>query len=295
MRMRKFEFSSPSSVAEALKLLAQNGSRAKVIAGGTDLVVQMKNKLAAPKKIINLMGISDLTGIQKKGRGLRIGALVKHAALEGSPLLKEGWGILAEAAHKLGSPQIRNLGTVGGNLVNASPAADTAGPLLVLGAEAILASKKKERRVPLHSFFRGPGKTVLGKGEIVKEILIPPVPAGSVWAYLKLGRRKSLDLALTSVAVLLTLDPKTKICRRARVALGAVAPIPLRAKDTEKFLEGKTLDDDVIREAGERAQKECRPISDVRASAEYRKEMVKVLVGRAIKKSLGFPIPPTGI
>ena len=128
MRMRKFEFSSPSSMAEALKLLAQNGSRAKVIAGGTDLVVQMKNKLAAPKKVINLMGIPDLTGIKKKGRGLRIGALVKHAALEGSPLLKEGWGILAEAAHKLGSPQIRNLGTVGGNLANASPAADTAGP-----------------------------------------------------------------------------------------------------------------------------------------------------------------------
>jgi carbon-monoxide dehydrogenase medium subunit len=295
MRMRKFEFSSPSSMAEALKLLAQNGSPAKVIAGGTDLVVQMKNKLAAPKKVINLMGIPDLTGIKKKGRGLRIGALVKHAALEGSPLLKEGWGILAEAAHKLGSPQIRNLGTVGGNLANASPAADTACPLLVLEAEAVLASKKKERRVPLHSFFRGPGKTVLGKGEIVKEILIPPVPAGSVWAYLKLGRRKSLDLALTSVAVLLTLDPKTKICHRARVALGAVAPTPLRAKDTERFLEGKTLDDDVIREAGERAQKECRPISDVRASAEYRKEMVKVLVGRAIKKSLGIPIPPTGI
>jgi len=293
--MRKFEFYSPSSLSEALKLLAQNGRGTKVVAGGTDLVVQMKSKLATPQKVVSLLEIPDLQGIKKRGKGLRIGALVKHAALESSSLLRDGWAILAEAAHKVGSPQIRNLGTVGGNLCNASPAADTAPPLLVLEAEAILTSKKKERRVPLPSFFKGPGKTVLAKDEILKEILIPPVPAGSVWAYLKLGRRKSMDLALASAAVLLTVDPKTKVCRRARIALGAVGPTPLRAKDTEKFLEGKILDERVIQEAAERAQGECRPISDVRATAEYRKEMVKVLVGRAIKKSLGIPIPPTGI
>jgi carbon-monoxide dehydrogenase medium subunit len=295
MRMRKFEFSSPSSLSEGLKLLAQYGGRAKVIAGGTDLLVQMKSKLAVPQQVISLLRIPELRGMGKKGRKLRIGALVKHAALENSPHLQDGWGILAAAAHKIGSPQIRNLGTVGGNLCNASPAADTAPPLLVLGAEVVLSGKKRERRVPLDSFFTGAGKTTLAQDEILREILIPPVPAGSVWAYLKLGRRKSMDLALASAAVLLTLDPKTKICRRARVALGAVASTPVRAKETEKFLEGKTLDDVVIREAGEKAQKECRPISDIRASAEYRKEMVKVLVSRAIKKSLGLPIPPTGI
>jgi carbon-monoxide dehydrogenase medium subunit len=147
----------------------------------------------------------------------------------------------------------------------------------------------------LDSFFIGPGKTVLAKDEILKEILIPQVSAGSLWAYLKLGRRKSMDLALSSVAALLTIDSRKKTCLRARLALGAVAPTPLRAKETEKFLEGKMLDEEVIREAGERAQKECRPISDVRASAEYRKEIVKVLVERAIKQSLGIPIPPTGI
>ena len=159
----------------------------------------------------------------------------------------------------------------------------------------VLSSKRRERRVPLDSFFTGPGQTILAKDEILKEILIPRVPAGSVWAYLKLGRRKSMDLALASVAVLLTLDSRKKICLRARLALGAVSPTPLRAKETEKFLEGKVLDEEVIREAGERAQKECQPISDVRASAEYRKEIVKVLVERAIKKSMGNPIPPTGI
>ena len=295
MRMRKFEFSSPSSLADGLKSLARKGSEVKVIAGGTDLVVQMKNKLVAPKRVISLLKIPELAGIKKRGKGLRIGALVKHATLENSPALGDGWEILASAARKIGSPQIRNLGTVGGNLCNASPAADTALPLLVLEAEVVLSSKRRERRAPLDSFFTGPGQTILAKDEILKEILIPRVPAGSVWAHLKLGRRKSMDLALASVAVLLTLDSRKKICLRARLALGAVSPTPLRAKETEKFMEGKVLDEEVIREAGERAQKECRPISYVRASAEYRKEIVKVLVERAIKKSMGKPIPPTGI
>ncbi len=259
------------------------------------MVVQMKNKLVAPKQVISLLKIPELSGIKKRGKGLRIGALVKHVTLENARLLQDGWGILASAAHKVGSPQIRNLGTVGGNLCNASPAADTALPLLVLEADVVLSSKRRERRVPLDSFFTGPRQTILAKDEILKEILIPQAPAGSVWAYLKLGRRKSMDLALTSVAVLLTLDSRKKICLRARLALGAVSPTPLRAKETEKFLEAKVLDEEVIREAGERAQKECRPISDMRASAEYRKEIVKVLVERAIKKSLGISIPPTGI
>jgi len=234
-------------------------------------------------------------GMNRNGRGLRIGALVKHAALENSPLLRDGWGILASAAHKVGSPQVRHLGTLGGNLCNASPAADTAPALLVLEAEATLVRQEGERHIPLECFFTGPGLTALKEDEIFKEIFIPEGPANSSWVYLKLGRRKSLDLALTCVAVLLTLDPGTGTCRRARVALGAVSPTPMRARKTEEFLEGRRLEESVIREAGKIAQQECRPISDIRASAEYRKEMVMVLVERAIKKSLDIPIPPTGI
>ncbi len=295
MRMRKFEFSSPSCLADGLKLLAQKGFEGKVIAGGTDLVVQMKDKSVVPKQVISLLKIPELAGIKKRGKGLRIGALVKHAALENAPALKDGWEILAVAAHKIGSPQVRNVATVGGNLCNASPAADLALPLLVLETEVVLCSKRRERQVPLDSFFAGPGKTVMARDEILKEVLIAPVPAGSIWAFLKLGRRKSMDLSIASVAVLLTLEPRRKICLRARLALGAVFPTPLRAKETEKFLEGKVLDEEVIRAAGERAQKECRPISDIRASAEYRKQIVRVLVERAIKKSLGISTPPTGI
>ncbi len=295
MRLRKFEFSSPSSLAEALELLLKHGARAKLIAGGTDLLVQMKAKSTTPALVISLLKIPKLSEIGPEGKGCKIGALAKHAQIGDAPILQERWGVLASAARKVGSPQIRNWGTIGGNLCNASPAADTAPPLLVLEAEVILVGPRGERRLPLESFFIGPGLTALAQDEILKEILIPEAPGPSGWAYLKLGRRKSLDLALTSVAVWLTADPRTKVCHRARMALGAVAPTPMRAKETEKFLEGKILDERVILEAGEKAGMECGPISDIRASAEYRRETVKILVQRAIKKSLGEAIPPTGI
>jgi carbon-monoxide dehydrogenase medium subunit len=293
--MRTFELSSPASLAEAFELLERHGDRGKLIAGGTDLLVQMKSKIVMPEFVISLLKIPELSYIGQNGKGCKIGSLAKHAQIGISPVLQERWGLLASAAQKVGSPQIRNWGTIGGNISNASPAADTAPPLLTLEAEVTLVGKRGERRLPMESFFIGPGLTALTPGEILKEILIPEPPAQSTWAYLKLGRRKSLDLALASAAVLLTVDPQTKICRRARIALGAVAPTSMRAKETEKFLEGKTLDEKTVQEAGEKAREECRPISDIRASAEYRRDAVKVLVERAIKKSLGIPIPPTGI
>lgn len=290
MRMRKFEFLSPTSLAETVALLEQHKADAKLIGGGTDLIVQMKQKLITPTLIINLLEVPELKGIEKNNNVLRIGSVVKHAVLESSPLLRGGWEILASAAHKVGSPQIRSLGTIGGNLCNASPSADTAPTLLVLEAEVKLISPRGEQRLPIESFFIGPGLSVLEKDEVMKEIIIPKAPPNSSSAYLKLGRRKSVDLALVSAAVVLTLNPKTGICERGRVALGSVSPTPIRAKQTEKILEGKKLDESVIREAGERAQKECRPISDIRASVEYRKEMVKVLVERAIKQCLDLSV-----
>ncbi len=295
MRLRKFEFFSPSSLAEALELLDKHGVRAKLIAGGTDLLVQMKAKLTTPSFVISLLRIPNLSEIGQDGTGCKIGALAKHAQIGDAPILQERWGVLASAARKVGSPQVRNWGTIGGNLCNASPAADTAPPLLILDAEVTLVGPRGERRLPLESFFIGPGLTALAQDEILQEILIPGIPGPSRWAYLKLGRRKSLDLALASVAVWLTADPHTNVCQRARISLGAVAPTPMRAKETEKFLEGRTLDERVILEAGEKACMECRPISDIRASAEYRREMVKILFPRAIKKALGEAIPPTGI
>ncbi len=266
-----------------------------MIAGGTDLLVQMKQRLVLPQKLINLLNLSGLRRIEIDGESLRIGALARHADLESSALLKDGWKLLALAAHKIGSPQIRHLGTLGGNLCNASPSADTASPLLVLEAKVCLTSRRGERRLPLESFFIGPGQTVLGDDEMLKEIIIPKPPANSSFSYLKLGRRKSMDLALVSAAVLLTVDRKREKFEEVRIALGSVSPTPIRIRETERVLEGKPIDEHMIHHAAERAQNECQPISDIRASAEYRREMIKVLVERAIKECLGLPIHLTGI
>lgn len=295
MRLKKFEFYNPSSLPEALFLLKRFEGQGKLIAGGTDLLVQMKNHLLAPGKIINLLNVPELKGIEEKGGELRLGALVTHDQLGKSASLRNEREILSEAAWKVGSPQIRQRGTLGGNLCNASPSADTAPALLALGAEITLAGPEGERRLPLESFFLGPGSTALRTDELLKEVFIPPTPPNTRGTYLKLGRRKSLDLALVSVAVLLTLSEDGGICRRARVALGGVAPTPLRAKDTEQVLEGANLDEIKIREAAKSASGECRPITDLRASTEYRQEMVRVLTKRAIQKCLGLAIPPTGI
>ncbi len=286
MHLNKFEYLSPTSLPEILELLERYGTRAKVVAGGTDLIVQMKEKRIAPEVIIDLLGVPELQRMERSDAGIRIGATVKLSALESSPVLHGEWNILTSAAHRIGSPQVRNRGTIGGNLCSASPAADTAPPLLVMEATVTLAGKNGERKAPLESFFTGPGLTVLRSDEILKEIAIPATPQHSFGAYLKLGRRKSMDLALVSVTVLLTLNRDKGTCERARIALGSVAPTPVRAKETEKMLEGKKPDENLIQEAAQCAEKECRPISDVRSTATYRKEMIKVLVRRAILQAL---------
>ncbi len=287
--MRDFAFSSPSSLAEAIDLLTEYGARAKLIAGGTDLLVQMKNGLITPERVISLSNVRELSVIERGEGQLRIGALVRHATLEHTSFVSENAEILTDAARKVGSPQIRNLGTVGGNVCNASPAADTAPALLVLESDVVLVSQRGERRISLESFFTGGGSTALEHDELLKEILIPEVPLGSVWAYIKHGIRKCMTLSIAATAVLLTID-SNRICQRARVALGAVASKPMRAREAEQYLEGRFICEEVIWEAADRAQKECHPISDVRASANYRKKMVRILVSRAIKKSLGLPI-----
>lgn len=278
MHLNKFEYLSPTSLPEVLKLLERYGTRVKLVAGGTDLIVQMKEKRIAPDVMINLLGVPELQRIERSDVGIRIGATVKLSALESSPALQGGWKMLASAAHGIGSPQVRNRGTIGGNLCNASPAADTAPSLLVMEATVTLAGRKGERKIPLESFFAGPGLTVLRSDEVLKEIALPVTPQHSFGAYLKLGRRKSMDLALVSVVVLLTLNRDKGTCERARIALGSVAPTPVRARETEKALEGKKPDENLIQEAAQCAEKECHPISDVRSTATYRMREKDVLI-----------------
>ncbi len=295
MRLRRFEFLNPSSLPEIFELLDRYGREVRLIAGGTDLLVQMKQGLIHPQRLINLLRLSELKRIEEQEHCLRIGALARHVDLETSPLLARQWNLLAVAAHKIGSPQIRHLGTLGGNLCNASPSADTAPPLLVYEAEVCLINQRGERRIPLEAFFKEPGKTDLREGELLKEIILSKPPEGSLFSYLKLGRRKSMDLALVSVAVLFTHDRERRTFRHMRIALGSVAPTPIRSRRAEKRLEGSLIEEEAIAEAADIASRECHPIDDLRSSAEYRREMVKVLVKRAIQHSLGLPIPPTGI
>jgi CO/xanthine dehydrogenase FAD-binding subunit len=282
----RFEYLAVSSVAEACSLLSQHGKAAKVIAGGTDLLVKMKERELAPQYLVGLKGIKDLDYIKyDQGDGLKIGALTSNDSIAGSAVIRERFGLLSEAAAKIGTPQIRNMGTIGGNLGNAAPSADTAPPLITLGAKVKLVSSKGERTVPLEEFFTGPGETALQTNELLTEIQVPEPMPGARGVYLKLFPRGAVDIAAVGVAVLLILG-KDGACNDARIALGAVAPTPVRAKRAEAVIKGRHVKSELIQKAAETAAEEARPISDVRCSADYRREMVKVLTRRALVQCL---------
>jgi len=283
-RLPRFEYHAPASLPEALELLSRWGEKAKVFAGGTDLLVSMKKREVLPNHLINLKGISELKGVSDEKEGLKIGALVTLWEIERSKTVKEKYSILWEAVSVMASPQVRTLGTIGGNLSSAVPSADTAPPLIALGASVSLKGIHGERRVRVEDFFRGPGESVLKPDEILTQILIPKPSDGSGGTYLKMMRRNALDLALVGVAVSLRLDSERKVCKEARIVLGAVAPTPIRAPKAEEILIGKEMNEALAKEAGRMASEEARPISDVRASMEYRQTIVSILTKRALMK-----------
>jgi CO/xanthine dehydrogenase FAD-binding subunit len=284
-RLPRFEYHAPVSLPEALELLSQWGEKAKVFAGGTDLLVSMKKREVTPEHLINLKGISELKGISDEKEGLKIGPLVTLDEIERSKVIKEKYSILWEAVSVMASPQVRTLGTIGGNLSSAVPSADTAPPLIALGASVSLKGIHGERRVRVEDFFKGPGESVLKPDEILIQILIPKPSQRSSGTYLKMMRRNALDLALVGVAVLLRLDLNKEVCKEARIVLGAVAPTPIRALKAEEILIGKEVSEALAKEAGRMASEEARPISDVRASMEYRQTIISILTKRALMKA----------
>lgn len=279
----------PKTLAEALSLLKKHKGEARTFAGGTDLLNKMKRREVVPKLLIDLKRIPDLKLIKyDKVIGLRIGAATTLAEILESRTARKHCPILVEAVSQMASPQIRNTGTIGGNLCNAVPSADTAPPLIAAGAHLKLVGlNKKVRTVSAEDFFKGPNKTVLGPIELLSEIQIPPASSHSSGTYLKHTLRREMDLAIVGVATHLTVDSRKDACRDVKIVLGAVAPVPMRAKKAEDALRGKTLSDELIEKAAEIASKESRPIDDIRGSAEYRKEMVRVLTKRALKKCVG--------
>ena len=282
-RLPKFEYHAPLTIAEALDQISQYGEKGKVFAGGTDLLVSMKKREVVPEHLINLKDVGELEGIKyDKAEGITIGALTTIGDIERSNIVREKFCTLWDAVKVMAAPQVRNLGTIGGNLCSAVPSADTAPPLIALGASLKLTGIDQERKVPVEDFFKGPGESVLKPDEILTEIFIPNLPEKSGGAYIKLMRRNAMDLALVGVAAYMRLDEKGKACKAARIALGAVAPTPIRAPGAERALINKNIDEDLAKEAGKIASQEASPINDIRASKEYRREMVGVLTKRAV-------------
>ena len=271
----KFDFHAPSSLDEAFKLLETHRGDVKLLAGGTDLIPQMKMRRVEPGHIINLKRIPDLSGIKQYNGSLHIGALTRLIVIEKSELIAEKVPLLTETVKAMASVQVRNLGTLGGNICNASPAADTAISLIALGAKAQIASSTGIRSVPIEDFFTGPSRTVMEYDEILTGISVPIKTENSGTSFIKIGR-VVLDLATVNAAVSLTLDGG--LIRNVRVAIGAVAPTPLRLKVVEDYLVGKSPSFEVFEAAGELASDTVKPISDVRSTAEYRKAVSKTII-----------------
>jgi CO/xanthine dehydrogenase FAD-binding subunit len=285
-RLPRFNYLAPATLDEALSLLSRYKGRAKVIAGGTDFVPKLKRReIGAPGYVIDLKGIPALDDIKYGVSGLSLGALATIGAVETSAIIGQKFGILAQAAQSMASPQVRNRGTIAGNICNAVPSADSAPALLTLGAKLKIINPKGERTVSIEGFFTGPSQTALNDDEILREIYIPHPPPNGQGVYLKLTPRRAMDLAIVGVAALVT--AQDGFCQDIRIALGAVAPTPIRAKKAEAILKGQKFDDELIEKAARTAAGEAKPIDDHRASAEYRRDMVKVLVKRAIKQAIG--------
>jgi carbon-monoxide dehydrogenase medium subunit len=313
--MKKFDYFRPKTFEEALTFLAEYGEKAKLIAGGTDVIVMIKQKAIAPDVLISLQGIPGLDKMKYNG-SLSIGPMVTHRAIEKSDVIRKNFSALADAVDYLGSVQIRNVATIGGNVCTAAPSADTATPLLVLGTQVKIKNLKEERTLPIEQFFKGPGESALKTGEMVKELWVPELLPNTGSAYYKLQRRLALDLPILGVSVLLSLD-KNKvtcsdllctaspissilhkmeedeiICKDVRIALGVAAPTPMRALKAEALLRGKKLSDELLEEAANTASQEAQPRDSLRGEAWYRKDMVRVLVKRMAMKSIERVVQP---
>jgi carbon-monoxide dehydrogenase medium subunit len=286
--MRDFAYFEPKSISEAISLLAKHKDEVKVIAGGTDLLVEMKQDHIRPKYLINLKTVPGLDYIVYDPKdGLRIGALTTIRALQKSAEIRENYPIIHQAVCQFGTFAIRNVATLGGNLCNAAPSADTAPPLIGLSARAKIAGVDGEGEVSLDYFFTGAGSTVLKTTEILTEIQAPVPPPNTRGVYIKYGIRGTSDLPIVNIAVVLTLAPEDRVCQDIKIVLGNVAPTPLRACYAEEVVREKKIDEALIEKCAQVAADEAHPRpGSFRASPEYKMTMVKVFTQRAIKQAI---------
>ena len=315
------EYLEPATIQETVSLLAQHIGKAKIVAGGTDLLLQLRRKTIRPEYVVDIAGIPGLDYINyDEKQGLKIGALATIRAMETSAELHRRYPIIPQAASQVGSPAIRNLGTIGGNLCQdtrcpdyavihlrskspcyrgggdicyavkgakrciAMAVAETAPALICLGAEACISGPAGERTIPLENFFTGPGMTILHQDEVLTAIKVPNRPPNTQGGYLKHSLRGTIDFAIVSVAVVLTVNDG--VCEDARIGLLGVAPTPIRAHRAEAIIKGEKVNEGIINRAAQAASAESHPISDVSASAEYKREMVRVFTRRLIRAAI---------
>jgi len=283
--MKAFELYTATDSRHAVALLAEHGPSVKVLAGGSDLLVDLKLMPEGPNAVVDISRAVDLKRIAITDQGLSIGALATHSEIMRSPIIGELFPALVDAAHTIGAVQTRNLGTLGGNLVTAVPSLDSGPTLIALEAQVTMLGPAGERRLPLAEFFTGPRKTALKPGELLIEIVIPKKNLGKPASFQKFGLRKGQALALVNVAASVWLKGEQSRFVEPRIALGAVAPTVIRAPQAEAYLEGRAATPEAMAEAGRIAAGEGKPISDFRASAEYRRELIAVLTRRALENA----------
>jgi len=284
MLLPRFEYHDPTELSEACRLMGELGDAARPLAGGTDLLVNMKKKIVTPSHLVSLGRIKALHEMGAENGGVRLGAGLTAAELAESEDIRTSYPAVADGASRLGSPLIRNLATLAGNLVSARPAADLPPPLMAYGARILLRSGSGERTLPLEDFFKGPGQTDAATDEILESVHLDEQPEASGAAYIKLGVRQTLEISIVNVAAFIALENDT--IASARVVLGSVAPMPIRAPSAEKVLLGEKPSEALFARAGEAAAADAKPIDDFRASAEYRRDMVQVLTQRMLETAL---------
>ncbi len=278
-----FNYHSPETWDEAIALLQQYGVEAKLLAGGTDLMIQIERGRLRPQHVISLDRIPGWNSLTING-SVTLGAGTTYRELERTPSLRGKHVALIDASRQVGGVQVRNVATVAGNLCNASPAADAVPPLFVMDATLTLSGPDGTRAVPACEFIVGPGRTILREGELLRQITIPALPEPTATVFLKAGRRRAMEISIVCVAARLTLSANGTVCETARIALGAVAPTPIRARQAETLLEGQPITPDNVAETAHLAMQATAPISDVRASAHYRKHLSELMVRRALEQ-----------
>lgn len=286
MYLNKFDYYAPNAPGEALDLLKRLGNKAKVLAGGTDLLNMMKDKLIKPECLVDINNVEEFRGISyEPGKGAVIGSATKVSEVEHADIIREKYYALHQAAGELGSVQVRNMATIGGNSCNASPAAETPAPLVALGAKVVLRSVSGERELPLEEFITGNGQTALAEGELLAHFVLPEPAPKSASRYSFIGLRDAMEIDAVNMAVNLVLDDDGRTIKELRLVMGSVFPRPLVSREVPALLAGKELSAELLEKAAQAAAAEAKPIDDIRASAEYRREVVAVLARRLLQEA----------